>query len=219
MQKPTQAHQPGTSQETPKFIRLPHSEPSTGHHGPRKDLVTDLRDYEEERRSIHLCLDRFTNEHDPLALMQAFVLSMHVGVYPPVAMLQTLASAFQMVLTGQGDTQFDVVLGLNGKTRSPESAMPKPRKRGTQFWLATTIYALINGYEMSLAEAAERVSLFLETHPSLERYSADGLIDRYARTWKKEFHLDTLAPTDLLHPASWTPVWRAAFLQQFPGPV
>jgi hypothetical protein len=88
-----------------------------------------------------------------------------------------------MVLTGQGDTQLDVVLGLNGETRSAVSTLPKPRKHGSQFWLATTIYALINGYEMSLAEAAERVSFYLETHPSLKRYTADGLIDRYARTW------------------------------------
>jgi hypothetical protein len=48
------------------------------------DLFTDLRESHEDRVSIRTGLDRFTKEQDPLALMQAFVLSMNVGVYPPV---------------------------------------------------------------------------------------------------------------------------------------
>ena len=200
------------------FIRLPP--PSTKHApAPTLDLFTDLRDSHEDRLSIRTGLDRFTQEQDPLALMQAFVLSMNVGVYPPVAILHALAGAFQTVLTGNGEQQLAVVLGLSGEEQRVGNAMTKSRKRGTQFWLASTIFALITGYDLSVAEAAERVSLFLETHPSLERYTADGLIDRYSRSWKKEFHLDTLAPTDLLHPASWTPAFREAFLKQFPDPA
>jgi hypothetical protein len=208
--------------EHPMLLRLPPpiTEHAPGPPWPTLDLLTDLRDSPEESRSLRTSLDRFTQEQDPLALMQAFVLSLNVGVYPPVAILHALAGAFQTVLTSNGDTRLDMVLGLSGEARGTgSSAMTKPRKLGTQFWLASTIYALITGYDLSVAEAAERVSLFLETHPSCERHTADGLIDRYSRAWKKEFHLDTLSPTDLLHPASWTPAFREVFLKQFPDPA
>jgi hypothetical protein len=207
--------------DQPMFVAFPpeHIDIAPGQPRPLPDLYTDLRDSQaryEDGLWIRTYLDLFTETNDPLALMQAFLISMELGIYPPVAILHALAGAFQTVLDGNGKKKLEVVLGLSGTGQGTWNAFTKKRKTGTQFWVASTIFSLTTGYGLSIAQAAERVNLFLESHPGLGRYTVDGLIDQYSRTWKERFHLDTI---DLLRPASWTPAVRDAFLKQFPDPA
>jgi hypothetical protein len=209
--------------DRPMFVNIPPASIELSPGQPRSplDLFTDLRETQnryEEGLWIRTYCDLFEREHDPIALMQAFVISMNLGIYPPVAILHALAGAFQTVLKGEGKTKLDVVLGLKGKNKGAWNAFTKKNKQGTQHWLASTIHALTTGYGLSVAKAAERVSVFLESRPDLGHHTTEGLIDQYSRTWKRQFHLDKLAPTDFQHPASWTPAFRESFIKRFPQP-
>lgn len=165
---------------------------------------------------------QFEETNNPLDLLEAFIASVQASVYPPPSILLPLSKAFQTVLEGQGEKDLDAELGLRGIGSGAWSIFTKKKKDGTVHWLATVIFILTNlrdenGKKISQEKAADRVSFFLESNPQLKLYKVEGLLDTYSRIWKKRFGFDRVIPTDNLHPASWTPARRAAFLQNYPS--
>jgi len=179
---------------------------------------------------IRSCLGLYLRKKDPIALITVFVESMKLGIYPPVAILQAMRVAFQTVIAGKGKKTLDQVLGLRGSGKGKWSAITKHTKTGMHYWLASTIWGLTIAGRLSVNQAAERVSFYLESYPNVPDrfspdpkpgrtlYTAEGLADQYSRTWKTQFRLDRLAPKDPLHPSSWSPTAQSAFLKQFPDP-
>ena len=169
------------------FVAIPPDvvEPDAGY--PR---FTDLRETQErymESLWIRANLDIFKERQDPIALMQAFVASMNMSIYPPVLILQALAVAFQTVLESAGKKPLDQVLGLRRKGRGAWNAFTAKNRKGTQLWLAINIHTLVKKQGLSLERAAERVSLLCESLPGTKLYAAEGLVDQYSRKWKKQF--------------------------------
>lgn len=161
---------------------------------------------------------QFEKTNNPLDLMEAFIASVQASVYPPQSILEALAKAFQTVLDSKGKKTLDVELGLRRIGTGAWTMFGKKKKKGTVFWLASTLFALMTGYGLKINEAAERVSLFLESNPRLKFYEADGLSQSYSRSWQKRFRFDQYEPASYVHPANWTPEFRKAFIQRFPSP-
>ncbi len=162
--------------------------------------------------------DRFIETGNPIDLLYAFTNALQIGMYPPFRILTALGEAFEQVLAGNGTVSLDRVLKLRGHGKGAWNAFTVAKRRGLQYWLAHTLFALKTGWKLSLDEAAERLSFHLESRPG-RRYTATGLIDQYQRVWVKRFHLDRITPMDLHHPASWPKDHRETFLKSFPPPA
>ena len=83
------------------------------------------------------------------------------------------------------------MLGLKtSKKEGGRTAFTAKKQRGLQFWLAVNMHQLIKGKGLTLAQAAEEVSLRTESLPWMKRYSPEGLMDQYSRVWRKRFQRD-----------------------------
>ena len=170
---------------------------------------------------VRVQCELYEETKDPLYLLEAFIHSIHVERNPPAVILEALAKAFQTVVDSEGNKSLDHVLGLRRKGRGAWNAFTDQKKKGRTYWLTHVIFALTNlrdedGKRISEAKGADRLSFFLESHPRLKFYKVEGLLDSYSRIWKKRFHFDQVDQADRLHPASWTPARRAAFLKNYP---
>lgn len=164
-------------------------------------------------------LELFRRDHDPCALLRTFVNAMDLGIYPPVAILHNIKMVFQAVLDGKGKKKLDVLFGLARKGQGAWNAVTQQNSRRRQYWLASTIYMLVTYYKLTEAQAAERVSLYLESQPGMKVYTAEALTQQYSRTWKSKFRLNAMPLPYPLHPPSWPLVMQAAFFKQFPDPA
>lgn len=183
------------------------------------------------RGAINVLCEEFEETKDPLALMGAFIRSVHAGISPPAPILQAIAKAFLEVIYsggrkgGSGKT-VDEALGIQGARRGSWDVFTRQKKEIETYSVALMIWRLTVGYERtSIMDAAERVSLFLEERkkhprviPRFKHYSAEYLRDEYSGSWKKKFHLDNIELTSDLHPASWPAERRAVYLSMFPSP-
>jgi hypothetical protein len=134
--------------------------------------------------------DKFKETGDPIALMQAFTIAMKLGIYPPVSILQALNKSFQRVIEGNGTMTLDSALGLKRQGKGAWTAFTDQKRKGQQLWLAVNMDRLIEDKGLTIAQAAEQVSLLTESLPTMQRYSAEALSDQYSRKWKKQFQDD-----------------------------
>lgn len=188
------------------------------------------------RGAINVLSEEFADTQNPLFMMHAFIRSVNAGIYPPVPMLIAIAKAFSEVLLPRGGKgrkrktpgqALGQALGLEGVRSGAWDVFTNQKKENEAYSVALMIWTLTVGDEkMSVAAAAVRVHSFLEERakhpriiPRLGPYtSVEYLIDQYARSWKKRFHLATIERTSPLHPASWTPARRAAYLKHLSKP-
>ncbi|WP_447603027.1 hypothetical protein [Nitrospira sp. Nam80] len=212
---------------TSLFVRFPPDRVTVPTGQPRKfpklDLVTDLKDG-SDFWFVEPILDaerRYRVEHDPLALIEAFVHAVRAGVYPDVSILREIANRFRLFLDAKGAKDLDSAFGLtNG--RGSWSPFTMKANQSKQRWLARQIFALTAGFNFSIEEASERVAGFLKRDNSGRKYTAKSLQDLYSRRWKKQFKLDESDPSNLDNPNNtfgpWTQAYRDSFLLSFRNP-
>lgn len=147
----------------------------------------DTQDRYEARLWRRTYRDMFKQTGDPIALMRAFSSSMKLGIYPPVSILQALNKSFQLVLDGNGTMTLDHALGLKRHGKGGWTAFTDQKRKGQQLWLAVNMDCLIEDKGLTIAQAAEEVSLLTESLPTMKRYSPETLSDQYSRKWKKQF--------------------------------
>jgi hypothetical protein len=131
--------------------------------------------------------DMFKETGDPIAQMRAFSSYMKLNIYPHVSILQALNKSFQRVLDGNEAMTLDHALGLKRQGKGAWTAFTDQKRKGQQLWLAVNMDRLIENEGLTIAQAAERVSLLTESLPTMQRYSAEALSDQYSRKWKRQF--------------------------------
>jgi hypothetical protein len=137
----------------------------------------------ESRRADEYTL-HFREFRDPLNLLSSFVAHVHQGINPPGDILQAVSAAIERVLEGK-EEGLDEALGLKRKGKGAWNAITVATRKGTQAVLCTFMLHLTKGCGLSEEQAAERLSFFLESQDDMYRYTADGLLQLYRRTWKK----------------------------------
>jgi hypothetical protein len=164
---------------------------------------------------------------DPVTVIEGFLLAHDAGLYPPMWVLNCLATAFRSYYDHQGRKRLDDCLGLNagqGKNWFREKVL-----RDLHYWLALQLYRLKVCFKLSLEDAATMLAAKVDEHPVKNTsiwtgirttFSAETLIDKYSRSWRKTFGLNETNSNSLAHPDCprhpWTPEQRRTFLLTFP---
>lgn len=191
---------------------------------PGLDLITDLSKEDPGSASdIRYEVKRFAKTKDPLSLLHAFVSAVTAGVYPDIGVLHELTARIKVYLEGNGRISMDTALGIN--RRGPGSSFTRREQFFMTKWKAEQVYSLKTGFGFSTAEAAERVSWFLERQDGRlgRTYTKESIEDLYSRRWKREFGLDELDLSNLANPNNtldpWDQLKRKTFLKSFPNPA
>ncbi len=205
----------------PVFMRRPKPGPVPVEGLPEHYIsANDLPDIEGISEGVQLLTrqTKFNRDGDPLAAIEAFLLSNKAGIYPPLWVLDFMTGVFEHWRQRNGSESLDKLFGLSrGKGQQPALKEALRQERDQNIML--DMWRLRGLFSATLEEAAHMIARRMEdedwdgTGLNLGDLTADTILDKYRKDgWAQLFSK---------YPDSYLPKWnqdkRDKYLALFPA--
>jgi len=183
---------------------------------PRRDPGTsEFRPLDEEDEhyalDIQLCLQKWHEDHDAVAALDAFVYCYEAGVYPPTWVMDWIGQALTQYLDEGGASSIEGLLGLK-PGRGQANPLNKREREGKTSLLAHSAWLWVRVFGITTGEAAYRAVRRCEAD-NRNAPSPEWLEEQCRRYWFSKFDSD---PGGFIERFRSSPEMQQSFIDSHP---